>query len=182
MEVNISEEIFKSIIVSSIGSLYIIWWLSNIELEQEKTDSRVIRFVMELITELSEIVFIAITSLATVVALRLFKDDQASQIKYKTRDDDLTKYKTWDADLTKYKTWDADLIDTLSQELCESFPDEWDGWQHWICDIMEDRTRMQSKGVNLFLVSLITAYRLTHFVWHIGISKIFILSTRRTKR
>lgn len=82
----------------------------------------------------------------------------------------------------KYKTWNASLIKTLTQEVFEVFPEEWDEWQHWICDIMEDRTRMQAKGINPRLVSLITFYRLTRFVWHIGIDKVFILATRRAKR
>ena len=80
------------------------------------------------------------------------------------------------------KEWDVSLIITFTQKLAEVFPEEWDECQHWIYDIMEDRTRMQSKGMNHRLVSLITFYRLTRFVWHIGIDKVFILATRRTTR
>ncbi len=74
------------------------------------------------------------------------------------------------------------LIITFSQGLAEVFPKEWDEWQHWIRDMMEDRTRMQSKGMNHRLVSLITFYRLTRFAFHIGIDKVFILATRRATR
>ncbi|BBC25026.1 hypothetical protein [Pseudanabaena sp. ABRG5-3] len=79
----------------------------------------------------------------------------------------------------KRRAWDVSLIATLTQGLAEVFPDEWDEWQHWISDMMESRTRMQSKGMNHRLVSLITFYRLTRFVFHIGIDKVFILATRR---
>jgi hypothetical protein len=70
----------------------------------------------------------------------------------------------------------------LAKKLAEVFPEEWDEWQHWIRDMMESRTRMQSKGMNHRLVSLITFYRLTRFAFHIGIDKVFILATRRTTR
>ena len=83
---------------------------------------------------------------------------------------------------TKQRVWDVSLIITFTQELTEVFPEEWDEWQHWISDIMEDRTRMQSKGMNYRLVSLITFYRLIWFVWYIGIDKVYILATRRVTR
>ena len=71
------------------------------------------------------------------------------------------------------------LIIAFTEEL---FPEDWDEWQHWISDIMESRTRMQSKGMNHRLVSLITFYRLIRFAFHIGIDKVYILATRRTTR
>jgi hypothetical protein len=80
------------------------------------------------------------------------------------------------------RAWDVSLIETLTQGLAEVFPEEWDEWQHWISDIIESRTRMQSKRMNHHLVSLITFYRLTRFVPHIGIYKVFILATRRATR
>jgi hypothetical protein len=82
----------------------------------------------------------------------------------------------------KLVVWDISLIAVLSEELTEVFPEEWDDWQHWINDMIESRTRMQSEGMNHRFVSLITFYRLTRFVWHIGIDKVFILATRRTTR
>jgi len=82
----------------------------------------------------------------------------------------------------KQRAWDESLIITFTQELAEVFPEEWDEWQHWISDMMDSRTRMQSKGMNHRLVSLITFYRLTRFVWHLGIDKVYILATRRTTR
>jgi hypothetical protein len=80
------------------------------------------------------------------------------------------------------RSWDVSLIITFTQELAEVFPEEWDEWQHWISDMMDSRTRMQSKGINHRLVSLITLYRLTRFVWNIGIDKVYILATRRATR
>ena len=77
------------------------------------------------------------------------------------------------------KEWDVSLIITFTQELAEVFPEEWNEWQHWISDMMDSRTRMQSKGMNHRLVSLITFYRLTRFAMHIGIDKVVILATRR---
>jgi len=83
---------------------------------------------------------------------------------------------------TKQRAWDVGLIITFTQELAEVFPEEWDEWQHWVSDMMASRTRMQSKGMNHRLVSLITFYRLTRFAWHIGIDKVYILATRRATR
>ncbi len=80
------------------------------------------------------------------------------------------------------RTWDIDFIIVLTQELTEVFPEDWNDWQHWISDMMDSRTRMQSKGMNHRLVSLITFYRLTRFAMHIGIDKVFILATRRATR
>jgi hypothetical protein len=77
---------------------------------------------------------------------------------------------------------DVTLIRAITQGLAEVFPEEWGDWQHWISDMMDSRTRMQSKGMNHRLVSLITFYRLTRFVFHIGIDKVFILATRRATR
>ncbi len=82
----------------------------------------------------------------------------------------------------KQRAWDVSLIITFTQEIAVVFPEEWDEWQHWISDMMDSRTRMQSKGMNYRLVSLITFYRLTRFAMHIGIDKVFILATRRTTR
>jgi len=82
----------------------------------------------------------------------------------------------------KKRAWDVDLITNIAQGLSEVFPEEWDDWQHWINDMMELRTRMQSKGMNHRLVSLITFYRLFRFALHIGIDKVFILATRRATR
>ncbi len=83
---------------------------------------------------------------------------------------------------TKQRAWDMGLIVTFTQELAEVFPEEWDEWQHWISDMMDSRTRMQAKGMNHRLVSLITFYRLVRFALHIGIDKVFILATRRATR
>ena len=82
----------------------------------------------------------------------------------------------------KERAWDVSLIISSTQELTEVFPEEWDDWQHWINDMMELRTRMQSKGMNHRIVSLITFYRLFRFALHIGIDKDFILATRRATR
>ncbi len=82
----------------------------------------------------------------------------------------------------KQRAWDVTLVEAITQGLAEVFPEEWDEWQHWISDMMESRTRMQSKGMNHRLVSLITFYRLTRFAFHIGIDKVFILATRRATR
>ena len=82
----------------------------------------------------------------------------------------------------KRRAWDIRLIANLTQGLSEVFPEDWNHWQHWISDMMESRTRMQSNGVNHSLVSLNTFYELTRFVWHIGIYKVFILATRRATR
>ena len=82
----------------------------------------------------------------------------------------------------KQRAWDVSLIEAITQGLSEVFPEEWNDWQHWISDMMEDRTRMQSKAMNHRLVSLITFYRLTRFICHIGIDKVFILATRRATR
>ncbi|WP_146048765.1 hypothetical protein [Pseudanabaena sp. BC1403] len=82
----------------------------------------------------------------------------------------------------KYKTWDVSLMKTFAQEVFDVYPEEWDEWQHWISDMMESRTRMQAAGINHWLVSLITFYRLTRFAFHIGIDKVFILATRRATR
>jgi len=82
----------------------------------------------------------------------------------------------------KKRAWDLSLITSMVQGLSEVFPEEWDEWQHWISDMMELRTRMQSKGMNHRLVSLITFYRLFRFALHIGIDKVFILATRRATR
>jgi len=82
----------------------------------------------------------------------------------------------------KERAWDVSLIISSTQELTEVFPEEWDDWQHWINDMMELRTRMQSKGMNHRIVSLITFYRLFRFALHIGIDKVFILATRRATR
>jgi hypothetical protein len=82
----------------------------------------------------------------------------------------------------KQRAWDIKLITTFTQSLAEIFPKEWNEWQHWISDMMEDRSRMQTNGLNHRLVSLITFYRLTLFALHIGIVKVFILATRRTTR
>lgn len=65
---------------------------------------------------------------------------------------------------TSIKTFEDHLIVDFTQELAEVFPEEWDEWQHWISDMMDSRTRMQAKGMNHRLVSLITFYRLTRFV------------------
>jgi hypothetical protein len=73
------------------------------------------------------------------------------------------------------------LITSFTQELAEVFPKEWDEWQHWISDMMESRMRMQSKGMNHRLVSLITFYRLIRFAFHIGIDKVYILAIKRKK-
>jgi hypothetical protein len=83
---------------------------------------------------------------------------------------------------TKQRAWDVNLITIFTQELTEIFPEEWDDWQHWISDMMDSRTRMQSKGMNHRLVSLITFYRLIRFAFHIGIGKVFIIATRRATR
>jgi hypothetical protein len=83
---------------------------------------------------------------------------------------------------TNQRAWDVHFIVDLTQSLSEVFPREWNEWQHWISDMMDSRTRMQSKGMNHHLVSLITFYRLTRFVFHIGIDKVFILATRRATR
>jgi len=82
----------------------------------------------------------------------------------------------------KQRALDVRLIVTFTQELTEVFPEEWDEWQHWIRDMIDSRTRMQAKGMSHRLVSLITFYRLTRFVFHIGIDKVFILATRRATR
>ncbi len=82
----------------------------------------------------------------------------------------------------KQRSWDLLLIRDFTKGLSEIFPKDLHEWQHWISDIMEDRTRMQSKGMNHRLVSLITFYRLTRFAFHIGIDKVFILATRRATR
>ena len=82
----------------------------------------------------------------------------------------------------KKRAWDIGLIIAFAQSLAEIFPEEWHDWQHWISDMMDSRTRMQSKGMNHRLISLIIFYRLTRFVWHIGIDKVFILATRRDTR
>lgn len=82
----------------------------------------------------------------------------------------------------KQRAWDVCLIVDFAEELAVVFPEEWREWQHWISDMMEDRTRMQSKGMNHRLVSLITFYRLFRFVFYIGIDKAFILATRRPTR
>lgn len=82
----------------------------------------------------------------------------------------------------KQKASEVGVIEFINQGLSEVFPEEWDEWQHWISDIMESRTRMQSKGMNHRLVSLITFYRLTRFAFHIGIDKVYILATRRATR
>ncbi|MCL1495783.1 MAG: hypothetical protein M1G31_34305 [Pseudanabaena sp. Salubria-1] len=83
---------------------------------------------------------------------------------------------------TNVKTLEEHLIVDFTQELTSVFPEDWDEWQQWISDMMEDRKKMQSKGMNHRLVSLITFYRLTRFVWHIGIDKVFMLATRRATR
>lgn len=80
------------------------------------------------------------------------------------------------------RAWDVQLIVSFVHELAAVFPEEWNEWQHWISDMMDSRTRMQSKGMNHRLVSLLTFYRLTRFVWHIGIAKVFILATHRATR
>ena len=82
----------------------------------------------------------------------------------------------------KQRSWDIGLIIYIARELEEVFPEDWNDWQHWIGDMMDSRTRMQSKGINHRLVSLITFYRLTRFAFHIGIDKAFILATRRITR
>jgi hypothetical protein len=82
----------------------------------------------------------------------------------------------------KHKSWDLLLIRDYTQRLAEISPKDLDEWQHWISDMMEDRTRMQAKGMNHRLVSLITFYRLTRFAFHIGIDKVFILATRKATR
>jgi len=82
----------------------------------------------------------------------------------------------------KQRSWDIGLIIYITKELKEVFPKDWNKWEDEISDMMESRTRMQSKGINHRLISLITFYRLTRFVWHIGIDKVFILATRRTTR
>ena len=81
----------------------------------------------------------------------------------------------------KQRSWDTGLIIYIARELEEVFPEDWNDWQHWIGDMMDSRTRMQSKGMNHRLVSLITFYRLTRFAFHIGIDKV-ILATRRATR
>jgi MFS family permease len=83
---------------------------------------------------------------------------------------------------TKQRAWDVNLVVTFTQEVAEVFPEEWEEWQHWISDMMDLRKRMQAKGINHHLVSLITFYRLVRFALHIGIDKIFILATRRATR
>jgi len=80
------------------------------------------------------------------------------------------------------RDWDVQLVVSFVNELAAIYPEEWNEWQHWISDMMDSRTRMQSKGMNHRIVSLITFYRLTRFAWHIGIDKVFILATRRTTR
>ena len=80
------------------------------------------------------------------------------------------------------RAWDVQLVESFAHELAAVFPEEWDEWQHWISDMMESRTRMQAKGMNHRLVSLITFHRISCFVWHIGIDKFFILATRRATR
>ena len=82
----------------------------------------------------------------------------------------------------KQRAWDVTLIEAITQGLAEVFPEEWDEWQHWISDMMESRTKMQSKGISHHLVSLITFYRLTRFAFHIGIDKVFILATRKATK
>jgi len=80
------------------------------------------------------------------------------------------------------RAWDVQLVVSFVRDLAVVFPEEWDEWGHEISDIMESRTRMQSKGMNHRLVSLITFYRLFRFALHIGIDKVFILATRRATR
>lgn len=82
----------------------------------------------------------------------------------------------------KQRSWEISLIIYIARELAEVFPEDWDEWQHWISDMMDSRTRMQSKGINHRLLSLITFYRLIRFSFHIGIDKVFILATRRATR
>jgi hypothetical protein len=82
----------------------------------------------------------------------------------------------------KQRSRDVSLIITFTQGLSEVFPEEWNEWQHWISDMMDSRTRMQSKQMNHRLVSLITFYRLFRFALHIGIDKVFIIATRRATR
>ncbi len=94
----------------------------------------------------------------------------------------LTRHSTKEKSEIKQGEWDVSLIITLTQGLAEVFPEEWDEWQHWISDMMDSRKRMQAKGMNHRLVSLITFYRLVRFTLHIGIDKVFILATRRTTR
>ena len=82
----------------------------------------------------------------------------------------------------KQKSWDICLIVLLTQGLAEVFPKEWDEWQPEIECMMAFRQRQQSKGINHRLISLITFYHFSLFVWHIGIDKVFILATRRSTR
>ena len=82
----------------------------------------------------------------------------------------------------KQRSWDIGLIIYIARELEEVFPKDWNDWQHWVSDMMDSRTRMQSKGMNHSLVSLIIFYRLMRFAFHIGIDKVFILATRRATR
>jgi hypothetical protein len=90
--------------------------------------------------------------------------------------------KTSASSYSSKQSWDIQLVVSFANELAEVFPEEWDEWQHWISDMIEDWTKMQSNGMNHRLVSLITFYRLTRFAFHIGIDKIFILATRKAKR
>jgi hypothetical protein len=78
------------------------------------------------------------------------------------------------------QTWAVQLVAFFAHELAEVFPEEWNEWQHWISDMMDDQRRMLEQGKNHRLVSLITFYRLTRFAFYIGIDKVFILATRRT--
>ena len=78
--------------------------------------------------------------------------------------------------------WDVGVIVDFTQKLTDVFPEDWNKWEHEIRDIMDSRTSMQSKGINHHLVSLITFYRFTRFMFHIGIDKVYILATRRATR
>jgi len=80
------------------------------------------------------------------------------------------------------KRCNSNLIASLACKLEAIFPEDWNEWQHWISDMIDDQKRMLEKGKNHYLVSLITFYRLIRFAFHIGIDKVFILATRRTTR
>jgi hypothetical protein len=82
----------------------------------------------------------------------------------------------------KQISWEERLIINITQGLRDIFPKDWQHWEHWISDMMDSRARMQSKGMNHRLVSLITLYRLTRFAFHIGIDKVVIIATRRATR
>lgn len=74
------------------------------------------------------------------------------------------------------------LIINLTQGLAEVFPEKWDEWQPEMECMMAFRQRQLSKGISHSLISLITFYHFSLFIWHIGIDKAFIIATRRATR